>query len=118
MFMPVASRPNWLSKPGVLAFGSLRSYPLGQLRRLCVALHEGNLPLKEPAVQALVQQTIYHLGELTDCAEPRRLWRTGWEDDVAAALCRELDQWADKLQDTPREHEAVLLLGEVSSTLC
>ncbi len=51
-----STRPGWLSKPGCLAFTDLRSYPLGQLRRLCTALRERQLPLGRPEVQALVKQ--------------------------------------------------------------
>lgn len=44
-------RPLWLSKPGFLAFGTLRAYPLIQMRKLCVALAERALPLGRPEVQ-------------------------------------------------------------------
>ncbi|WIA28503.1 hypothetical protein OEZ86_011046 [Tetradesmus obliquus] len=43
-------KPSWLSKPGYLALTNLRSYPLSQLQRLCVALREQSLPLGHPVV--------------------------------------------------------------------
>ena len=49
-------RPGWLSKPGYLAFGALRAYPLTQMRQLCTALHERSLPLGHAAVQTLIRQ--------------------------------------------------------------
>ncbi len=74
-------QPSWLSKPGWLAFGGLRSYPLGQLRRLCEALHGRLLPWAQPAVAALVRQTLFHVGEMVgDGTGVGLLWRTGWDD--------------------------------------
>ncbi len=86
--LPIANQhmqPSWLSKPGWLAFGGLRSYPLGQLRRLCEALRGRLLPWSQPAVAALVRQTLFHVGEMVGDGEGMRLlWRTGWDqpDDV------------------------------------
>ncbi|MEW5310745.1 MAG: hypothetical protein WDW38_002512 [Sanguina aurantia] len=113
------ARPDWLSKPGYLTLCNLRAYPLGQLRQLCVALHERNLPLGHPAVQVLIQQLLYHVGTLTDSSRPGLLWRTGWceKGDVLETLCMELDKLATQLDQTPREHHAVPLLGEIAAYL-
>lgn len=121
-------KPAWLSKPGYLAFTSLRSYPLGQLQRLCVALREQSMPMGHPAVVTLVKQAVYQIGELVqaagssnsssaDCME--LLWRSDWgqESGTLAALCFELQQLAEKLQEAPREHDAVLLLGQLAAYL-
>jgi hypothetical protein len=47
------------------------------------------------------------------------LWRSNWdeEDGVLDTLCFELQQLAAELDPKPREHEAVLLLGELASYL-
>ncbi|GLC35571.1 thioredoxin-disulfide reductase [Pleodorina starrii] len=117
------TKPSWLSKPAFLEFCSLRAYPLRQLRRLAAALHDRMLPLDQPAVHVLVRQLLYHIGVLTDGggdgSPPRLLWREGWErpGDVLPALCAELSSLADELKEKRREHEAVLLLGEVASYL-
>jgi hypothetical protein len=114
-------RPAWLSKPGFLAFGALRSYPLGQLRRLCAALQQRSLPLAAPSVLALVRQALYHLGQLQESNNGglRLLWRTGWEQegDVLPTLCEQLEQLAEELEQAPREHEQLLLLGEMAAFL-
>jgi hypothetical protein len=112
-------RPAWLSKPGWLAFGALRSYPLIQMRKLCVALHERSLPLGHPTVQTLVRQALYHGGTLTDSQPPSLLWRSDWEADgnMLPTLCEELSKLAEVLEQAPREHDAVLLLGEVAGYL-
>ncbi len=116
------SKPAWLSKAGFLAFGSLRSYPLGQHRRLCSALSQRCWPLAEPAVQALVRQSLYHLGQLQQQGNGdgfALLWRTGWQEEggILPTLCSELEQLAEELEQAPREHEQLLLLGEVAAFL-
>ncbi len=81
--LPIAyqhQQPSWLSKPGWLAFGGLRSYPLGQLRRLCEALHGRVLPWGQPAVAALVRQTLFHVGGMVeDGTDIKLLLRTDWD---------------------------------------
>jgi hypothetical protein len=111
--------PAWLSKPGYLAFGALRSYPLTQMRQLCTALHERCLPLGHPAVQTLVRQALYHCGEITVSQPPSLLWRTDWaaDGDMLPTLFDELSKLAEQLDQTQREHDAVLLLGEVAGYL-
>lgn len=113
-------RPTWLSKPAFLAFGALRSYPLRQGRALCATLHERVLPLEQPAVQTLVRQTAFHLGELTDSAAPALLWRSEWEGGeggVLATLHAELAKLAADFQGASRMADAVALLGELAAYL-
>ncbi|KAG2492053.1 hypothetical protein HYH03_009551 [Edaphochlamys debaryana] len=111
-------RPPWLGKPAFLTFVALRAFPLRQLWRLCVALREHVLPLGHPAVHVLVRQLLYHMGTLTDGPDPQLLWRTGWDEEpngVLPTLCGELAALAEQLDPSPREHEAVLLLGPVAA---
>ncbi|GLI61983.1 hypothetical protein VaNZ11_004549, partial [Volvox africanus] len=112
-------KPGYMSKPAYLVFGNLRAYPLRQLRRLASALHDRTLPLDQPTVHVLVRQLMYQIGVLTDESPPRLLWREGWksEGDVLEALWRELSSLADELVEKQREHQAVLLLGEVAAYL-
>ncbi|GIL75394.1 hypothetical protein Vretifemale_5196 [Volvox reticuliferus] len=112
-------KPGYFSKPAYVMFGSLRAYPLRQLRRLASALHDRTLPLDQPTVHVLVRQLMYHIGVLTDDSPPRLLWREGWksEGDVLETLWRELSSLADELAEKRREHKAVLLLGEMVAYL-
>lgn len=123
-------KPDWLSKPGYLAFTSLRAYPIMQLRSLCIALREQHLPLGHPAVVTLVQQTVYQLGELiwtqdgceksSSCkGSIQLLWRRHWDAGGGElhALTFELQLLAEKLAEAPREHDAVLLLGQLAAYL-
>ena len=59
--LPPDARPSWLPKPAYLEYGTLRAYPLRQLRRLCAALHDRTLPLDRGAVQVLVRQRVLGL---------------------------------------------------------
>ncbi len=111
-------RPSWLSKPGFQDFCQLRAYPLTQLRRLCTALQGRSLPLDHPVVQTLVRQVLYHCGTLTDNQPPVFFWRTDWEaGGMLEALCEALSELAAEVEHAPREHGAVLLLGEAAAFL-
>ena len=112
------TKPIWLSKPAWLAFGSLRSYPMGQLRRLCDALRLRELPLAQPDIATLIRQAAYHIGTLTPSADGL-LWRTDWQPggDMLPTLCQELQELASDLKQTPRDQDAALLLGELAAFL-
>lgn len=120
--LPIAqqdARPPWLSKPGWLAFACLRAWPLTQMQQLCAALHDELLPLGRPAVQALIRQLVYHVGELTDASPPALLWRTGWRPpaDLLPTLHEELARLAGDMASAPREFGAAQLLGDLSASL-
>eukprot|EP00798_Chlamydomonas_sp_ICE-L_P016733 gene16733-23003_t len=110
-----------LSKPSFLALGTLRSYSFGQYRRLCAALCQKSFPLKHPVVCTAVMQSLYHLGKLyaTVNGQVGLKWRAGWDEpgDVLTTLKLELDRLADELEETPREHDSVLLLGTIAAYL-
>lgn len=116
--------PEGLHKSEYLALTALRSFPTRQLHRLCDALRDRELPLEHPAVQLVVQQTVYHLGELTPSSSlsaeaVRQFWRTGWAKPggVLEALCFELQQHAAELENKPRDQGSVLLLGQLAAYL-
>ena len=57
--------PGWLTgKRQYVAFAALRSYPVQQVRKICVALRERSLPLDHPAVHVLLKQALFHLGDV------------------------------------------------------
>lgn len=115
---PIASlqsKPTWLpEKSQYLTFGSLRSVPNQQFRKICSVLRERSLPLDNQEVHVLIKQALYHLGEFSDDNLPiRLLWKTdtlnlcdGW-----ATLRTEL---AGHLHCMVRDHPAIWLLGELS----
>jgi hypothetical protein len=127
------SRPGNMLKSEYLALTALRSFPTRQLHRLCECLRDKALPLDHPAVQLVVQQTVYHLGELTASSSSSsssgnsspgavthaQLWRTGWDaaGGVLEALCFELQQLASELENKPRDQGSVLLLGQLAAYL-
>ena len=110
-------QPAWLpGKPELFTFGSMRAYPLQQVRKVCVALRERSLPLERPEVRTLLQQTMYHLGELSDDTLPQPKWRTDFiAHDGWSTLRLELNGLADELKLKPRQHRAVLVLGELAA---
>ncbi len=112
-------KPNWLNKPGYFDFGSLRAYPFQQLRKLCVALRERTLPLGNHAVQALIRQALYHVGDISQENTPAFIWREEWEENSCSqllqTLCKEVSSLADELQQMPRNYDSVALLGELAA---
>jgi hypothetical protein len=111
-----AEQPRWMSKPGFLAFGSLRAYSLLQLRKLAVALRERTLPLSHPAVQLLVRQTLYHVGTLRADGniETALTWKADLVDGtLLPALRHELHSLTDELRDRISDHGALLLVVDV-----
>lgn len=111
-------RPLWLNKPEYLTFCAVRAYPVQQLRKLCVCLAGGLLPLTHEAVHTLVRQTLYHVGCLAPGADGRvtAMWKLDLsEGDALAELARLLTSLASELECAPQRHGAVLLLGEVAA---
>jgi hypothetical protein len=119
-----------LTKPQFLGFGAVRTHPLLQLRQLCVRLSLGpeRLPLTDPAVHTLLQQTLYHVGELapaklTGAADGSivRRWReVGPGTDVDSCLRElqvQLEAAADELAGAPSRAAAVVLVGEMAAHL-
>ena len=120
---------------------SLRAYPLRQLARLCCVLHEQHLPLGRPAVHTLIRQCLFQLGTIAPNSTTTTttttttsssssssssssngmylVHRTGWDEEggVLHTLGAEIMRLAAELQDTPRDHDAVLLLGEMAAYL-
>lgn len=64
-------------------------------------------------------QAVYHMGPLTASDPPRPLWRAEWEvpGSVLDTLTGELSSLADRLADSIRESDSVLLLGELAGFL-
>eukprot|EP00798_Chlamydomonas_sp_ICE-L_P016369 gene16369-22571_t len=110
-----------LSKPSYLALCTMRMYPFGQFRRLCAALCQKSFPLDHPVVRTAVLQSLYQLGRVYATADGQvgLKWRAHWDapGDVLTTLKLELDRLADELEETPREHDSVLLLGTIAAYL-
>jgi hypothetical protein len=111
-------RPGWMTKPALLAFAGLRSYPLLQLGRLAAALREREMPLAAPAVAALVRMAAYHMGELTDASPPTRAWREDWAEDVLPALLEVRPQCPPISSSCPASFRFVLTTCGNVAMLC
>ena len=109
-------RPTWLSKPAYLCFGALRAFPNQQLRRICAALHDRLLPLGHPATRVLLQQAVYHIGDLSfdpAVGAVTPAWRGDWQQ-VLPELGRELSSLAEMLREKPRDHDAIPTLAALA----
>jgi hypothetical protein len=112
-------KPFWLNKPQFLHFGVIRAFPQQQLRKLCTSLHDRDLPLVHPAIHTLFRQTLYHTGDICEDEDPTFAWKSDQlvTGKVLCTLHEELIGLARELRTTPRNHAAVLLLGEVAAYL-
>jgi hypothetical protein len=121
--------PDWMSKTEYLAFRSLRSELHLQIRKLCVALREGILPINRVEVRALVQQSMYHTGSLVAAGEEAEcsatsevavvpLWRTDLlRGGLLSILEIEIERRFEEVQAAPGRHEDILLLGDLAAHL-
>ncbi|KAI9190530.1 uncharacterized protein BJ171DRAFT_482966, partial [Polychytrium aggregatum] len=94
-------RPVSLEKRSFLAMGGLRSYPHQQFRKLFLALSDRVMPLDNEAAQRLIRQTIYQVGELSNHIAPRNV----------------LADYVEEIAEKPRDHQKILILGEISAYL-
>ena len=117
--MPVStSAPTGWASP-------LSSYPCLQLRKLVSLLHDRQLvamPLDRLAVQVLIRQLLYHLGDLErleEGGEPRLAWRGDADPSAGGgaleALCLELVSLADELEQKPQSHCMLPALVEIAT---
>lgn len=74
--------PHWLGKNKYLTFTALRAYPLVQLRKLVMALHEQTLSLGHPAVRTLVHQALFYVGDISESLPSSLEWRPDGTEDV------------------------------------
>jgi len=108
-------QPAWtMSKECYLDFTSMRQFPHVALRKLCVALKHGSLPLQRPAVHMLIRQTLYHVGDLkmngNKCVCE---WRRDFVD--IRKTCEHLIKTLAVIHaQKPHYYKACIILGEMS----
>lgn len=110
-----------LSKSEFLAAGALRACPVQQMRKLCLALKDRGLPLVHAGVRDLIRMTLYQLGEMcidteTGLASPI-VHRDLADETFLGVLHGEVSSIVEEIRHMPRDHEAVIILGEMSSFL-
>eukprot|EP01105_Mastigella_eilhardi_P000974 TRINITY_DN1122_c1_g1_i1.p1 TRINITY_DN1122_c1_g1~~TRINITY_DN1122_c1_g1_i1.p1 ORF type:complete len:1532 (-),score=233.20 TRINITY_DN1122_c1_g1_i1:843-5000(-) len=111
-------RPQWLSPLGFQAFTTMRAGAHQQLRHVACALHDRQLPLHEPAVHSLILQTLYHVGPFCSTGTGAGI-SLAWKRDLhtgdfLSQLTEEVAATLSQLQCKVREHQAMLLLGELA----
>jgi len=107
-------KPQSLRKVEFLDFTKLRAYPFQQVRRLCVALIDGSLPLRDASCHILLRQTLYHLGEFS--SESKLLWRRDITDgEWLPLLEKEVAFALERLRNTTRETNSLHIVGEIAS---
>jgi hypothetical protein len=114
VYSKLDEKPLAFDKQSFLAMGSLRSYPLQQLRKLCCVLRQDLLPWSEPQVQETIRYLLYQVGELTNEDTPKLMWRKDLEqNELLETMSSALEALATKLEETPRRHYDLAALIEV-----
>ncbi|KAF0718113.1 hypothetical protein As57867_001892, partial [Aphanomyces stellatus] len=110
-------KPTAFTKNGFLAFGSMRSFPNQQLRKLIDAVHTRTLPLDQVCVVQLIRQTMCQLGSLSDTPVPTLLWKRDLDIDGFVAWNRALTGLIDLLGNTPRQFKEFIAIVEMTAYL-
>jgi hypothetical protein len=104
-------KPDWLNHEQFTTFANLRAHPTTQIRCLVGALHDDLLPFHDFRVHILIKQLLYHIGDVD------------WKHDLGAGflgyerLAHELDRRLEKIRDSPKDCDQLLIYGLVSSYL-
>eukprot|EP00922_Rhytidocystis_sp_ex-Travisia-forbesii_P011573 GHVS01017233.1.p1 GENE.GHVS01017233.1~~GHVS01017233.1.p1 ORF type:complete len:2969 (-),score=333.08 GHVS01017233.1:391-9297(-) len=116
VFAEDSNRPDQFDKRSFIAFGSLRSFPNQQFRKVSNALHEGSLPFGDAAVRTLVRQSVFQLGDLSVDAVPFFCWRRDlFEHGCLQVMRQDLLVRAAELKPTPRLAPSIVVLSELAA---
>jgi len=88
-----------------------------------VALREQSLPWGHPAVRILVQQTMFHLGDISTesgpeniCSTAQLLWKTDlFTNDGWSVMQHELEELAAHLKFKQREDRSLVTVGSIAA---
>ncbi|TMW55348.1 hypothetical protein Poli38472_013239 [Pythium oligandrum] len=102
-----------------VCLGSLRAFPLQQLRNVFAALEGDILDWSDPIAATVVRQAIYQVGELTDTSRPSFLWHQELDDSrVCNAFVCALEQLLISVDNSPASRwDCLSLLGEIAGFL-
>ena len=108
-------KPKWMTKTEYLSFANMRSYPNIQLRNILVAIQERHLQFTEPSVHILVEQTLFHIGDVSISSNSARLeWKRDLEDPNFVRNAYEiLRSFYDEIKESPKSYMCVKLLGKI-----
>jgi Protein of unknown function (DUF3638) len=104
-------RPEWLNQEQFVAYANLRAHPRTQIRCLVAALHDDLLPFHDVRVHILIKQLLYHVGCTEWTTDLTGNWR-GYE-----RLALEMERQLDKIRDSPKDCDALLIFGSICSYL-
>jgi len=108
-------RPPSYSKTEFLTLCNLRAFPHAQLRNVMVALQERRLPLRSSMVHALIQQTIFHVGTISELDKSLHFeWRQDLKDPhLCSDISSILRSLYDELKDCPTQYKTLALVAKL-----
>lgn len=110
--------PEWMDKISYLTFGRLRAFPNLQVREVLLALQHNSLPVTQPAVRVIVQQTLRQIGPAAAGRPGDRLWRSDFQSGAfAETFAQVLYERVDELALRTRDHRALLVYVDAAGWL-
>ncbi|EJK67911.1 hypothetical protein THAOC_10982 [Thalassiosira oceanica] len=108
-------RPPSYSKTEFLTLCNLRAFPHAQLRNVMVALQERRLPLRSSMVHALIQQTLFHVGTISELDKSLHFeWRQDLKDPhLCSDISSILRSLYDELKDCPTQYKTLALVAKL-----
>ena len=108
---------QWLSKEGFLHFTGMRQFPNMVLRKMCVALEEESLPFHHDAVQTLLRQSLFQIGDIeVDNGKVLYNWRRDY-DDIRATCSQIVHGIGDIHAEKPNVYRSLIILAQIASYL-
>ncbi|KAF0705129.1 Aste57867_7127 [Aphanomyces stellatus] len=114
VYANIHMKPTTFSKKEFIAFGSLRSFPNQQMRKLLQYQYTRSLPLEQDVVLQLIRQTMFHVGALSDEDQPTMLWKRELDQGGLKCWLSVLTKLSEQLRDTPRQYKAFLAATEMT----
>jgi hypothetical protein len=109
------NKPSWLSKEGYQAFCGFRSFPRGQLRKVCNSFAERYLDVGHTGVQTVIRQALYHLGDIEVIeGKVEFCWKRDLRLDLLQHFFSLLFEFSRELQECPSNSGKASFVGEVA----
>lgn len=120
--VPYASqhlKPSTMRKCEYEALTKLRAFPNSQLRNVATAIRCQEVPLTDTDVHTVLRMALYHLGDIdVDGGQVTYKWKHDLHRlELSKCMTKDLANWADRIANSPKEHESVPICGEISSFL-
>ena len=116
VYSKVSDRPDRFEKRAFVSFGSLRSFPNQQIRKISNALVDRLLPFDDDAVRVIMRQALFQVGDISTGPDLDFCWSSDAANASLFDLMNEdLLQFAEDIEPAPRQSETIVILTEIAA---